>query len=231
VKCSLLALVTMAVLLSSGCETQVVEPITIAEDITVEAPQQAEKLVDNEWVAAARITLKPREALPLHKGLDRVVYSLSRYRLRFELQDQTPEVKDFDEGDIHWHGQDVHAVSNSGTLTAGYLTLSRKQPAPTPEKESGLLLAARGYSFSVLNNNDVRVVQVDLAGKGRVKKHFGNGQIVSVMTAAKMKFTAGTETVEKEFQVGDSFWQPAGDRTVQNLSGDAVRYIVTEFKE
>ena len=87
-KCSLLALITIIFLLGSGCETPVVEPITIAEDISVEAPEQAERLVENDQVAVTRITLKPREALPLHKGLDRVVYSLNRYRLRSELQNQ-----------------------------------------------------------------------------------------------------------------------------------------------
>ena len=228
----ILAVVSMAFLFGTGCEPPpVVEPITIAEDIAVEAPQQAEKLVDNEFVAATRIVLKPREALPLHKGLDRVVFSLSRYRLRVELQDQAPTVTDFNEGDINWLNADIHSARNGGTLTASYLVVGRKQAPPIPEKESELLSVARGYAYSILSNDEIRVVRVDVAGKGRVPKHFGNGQVVTVVTPAKIRFTAGDETVEKEFKAGDSIWQAAGDRSVRNLSSDPIRYLVFEFKE
>ena len=225
------ALLATILLLSTACESQPPPPPPkIVEDVSKEVPDMAKRLFENDYIAATLIELPPRAALPKHRCKDRVVYTMGHYRLREEPEGGDGQVTSITPDERSWRTAEVHTVSNSGATTATYLIVERKQPYPEPEKPSNLVSVARGYAGSVLNNEDVRVVQVSLAGKARIPAHDSSGRLIVALDPMKFRFTEGKEAVTKEFAKGDVHWQEAGSHRAQSLSGDPAKFLVIEFK-
>ncbi|MCP5117855.1 MAG: hypothetical protein GY953_44110 [bacterium] len=219
-------------LLSTSCQVEEpAPPPTTAEDVSVEAPELAKRLIENDYIAVTRIELAPRQGLPKHKAKDRVVHTLGRYRLRYAPEDGSPKILDVNEGETTWRPAEVQTITNGGATKVLYLTIERKQPYPEPENPSNLISVARGYAGSALNNEDVRVLEVSIRGKARIPNHDSSGRVICAMTPMKMRFTEGSETVEKEFAVGDVHWQEAGRHRAQSLSSEPARFLVIEFKK
>ncbi len=95
-------------------------------------------LLDNDSVSVVRFTVPPQGQLPMHRGKDRVVYSLSDYKIQLLRPDGVPSIKTFREGEVHWHGAGTHGIRNIGPITAEYLVVSRKGANPTPGVTSNL---------------------------------------------------------------------------------------------
>lgn len=226
----LVALVALTILLGTGCEAEVEAPVVIASSAAEAAPEQAQVVIDNDLVTVTKVTLKPREEIPIHEGKDRVVYSLNRYRLRYQEPDEAPVVKDFNEGDAHWHLAGTHSITNGGAITAEFLIIERKAPTPTPEEPSNLTGVARGYSSYVMNNADVRIVDVQLAAKGRVPNFNGSGGVVLMTSDGDVQFTSNKEPTRKEFKTGDILWLDAGVHSVRSYSSEPLAFRVFEFK-
>jgi hypothetical protein len=109
-----IALITLFI----GCGEQ--KEATVVEDIVAAAPEMVKVIFDNEFVKAVEFTIKPGEKLPLHKGGQRAICSLSDYTIRWTEGDQTIE-KSWTKGDVHWHDAVDHAVENIGDTDAHYL--------------------------------------------------------------------------------------------------------------
>ncbi len=230
-KYSLVALVVGIFLLGVSCSEPPVEAPAVIDDITKAAAENAKRILENEYVAVTSFELAPRQKLAMHEGGDRVVYSMSRYRLRLGTPDGTPEVKEFNEGDTNWYTAGLHEITNAGATTAKYITVEQKKPWPPSEKESGLLNAVRGFGKMAINNNDVRIVEVGLIPKGRVAKHHGSNRVMISVTPLKIRYTADAGAEEKEFQAGEAHWHEAGDHAIQSLSKEHIRFLVVEFKQ
>ena len=97
------------------------------EDFTCVAPEYSEVLLENPYMRVARFTLPPHETLPLHRGLNRVTYSLSAYNLRYK----SDKVGDIDRscrpGSVHYYEADNHQVENVGQTDARYLMFEMKE--------------------------------------------------------------------------------------------------------
>jgi hypothetical protein len=72
-------------LLSCGGE----KPEAIVEDIAKAAPDKVELLFENASVSVMRVTLPSQARLPMHRGRDRLIYSLTNYKLRY-IWDRPP---------------------------------------------------------------------------------------------------------------------------------------------
>ncbi len=96
------------------------------EDFTCVAPGKSEVLVENTYMRVARFTLPPGESLPRHRGLNRVTYALSAFKLKYVSDDFT-HIYVFDKGQVRYHEADTHAIENIGKTEAVYLMFELKE--------------------------------------------------------------------------------------------------------
>lgn len=209
-------------------------PVDVAEDIAAAAPTHVRTLFENDFVRLLEVTLQPQEGLPVHRGGDRVVYSLGDYRLRF-VEESTDEEARWEEGDVHWHDADEHSVANVGTETARFLVVERRASAvgggvvaPDPGDAAAM---DPDHGELLLDSEDARVVRVTLAPGEAQPLHQGLPRLVYSLTPYTIRYTeAGQDPVERSFQAGDAHWHEAGEHAVENTGATEARYVVIQFR-
>ncbi len=84
-------------------------------------------LLDNADFKITEVTLPKGGSVPMHSGINRIIYSLSDYQIMYESNSMSKGEKQFKSGDIHWHEASQHALQNNGETVAKYLVVSYKQ--------------------------------------------------------------------------------------------------------
>ena len=74
----------------------------------------------------ARFVLRPGDSLPRHRGLNRVVYALIPFTIRYDSDNWTID-QPFDAGGLHYYETDTHSIKNIGDTEAIYLMFELKQ--------------------------------------------------------------------------------------------------------
>jgi hypothetical protein len=100
---------------------------TVDNDVSAVAPNFASVLLDNADFKFTEITLQTGESIPMHSGINRIIYSLSDYELAYESDAKGKLNKQFATGDIHWHEACQHALKNSGETEAKFLVIGFKR--------------------------------------------------------------------------------------------------------
>jgi len=67
------------------------------------------------------------ESIPMHAGINRIIYSLSNYDLNYESDAKGVLDKQFKSVDIHWHEACQHALQNNGKIDAEFLVVGYKK--------------------------------------------------------------------------------------------------------
>ncbi len=220
------AIIPVLLLLACGPSE---EPEAIVEDIVKAAPQNVELLLDKPSISVIRVTLPPQARLPMHRGGDRVVYSLSDYKLRYLTPGTEGKIQDFRAGDIHWHSSGTHTVQNIGPIEARYLVVTRKGVNPTPGVTSNIAELAPDKARVIFENRDSKVIEITLQPKDKLPVHNAAGRAVYTLTAAKLRFTAGGQTTEEEWPEGAAHWHDGGEHAVENLSAAPVKFLIFEM--
>jgi len=97
-----------------------------AEDFTCLAGNRSEVLLENEFMRVARFTLAPGDELPAHRGLNRVMYPLAGFDLRYAANG-TAETRSYGAGSACYFVAETHAVANVGATEARYLMFELRQ--------------------------------------------------------------------------------------------------------
>lgn len=100
---------------------------TLENDVKAVAPDFANQRFDNEAFRITEVTLPPGENLPMHSGMNRIIYSLSDYRIRYESNIEEKGEKSFQTGDVHWHRACKHALENTGEKEVRFLVAAYKR--------------------------------------------------------------------------------------------------------
>ncbi len=100
---------------------------TLENDVTTVAPDFANQGFENEAFRITEVTLPPGENIPMHSGINRVIYSLTDYRIRYESNREGKGEKSFQTGDAHWHEACKHALENTGNKEARFLVVAYKR--------------------------------------------------------------------------------------------------------
>ena len=97
-----------------------------ARDFTCLAGDRSEVLLENEFMRVARFTLAPGDGIGRHRGLNRVMYPLSEFSLRYE-SDRLDLTEEAAPGTPRYLPAEPHAVSNVGETPACYLMFELRQ--------------------------------------------------------------------------------------------------------
>jgi quercetin dioxygenase-like cupin family protein len=216
-----------------GCGGQ--KEKTVVEDIVAAAPEMTNVVLENDYVKAVEFTLKPGEALPLHKGGKRAIYALSDYKIKWTAGDQTTE-NEWTKGEAHWHYAVDHAVENIGDTDARYLVVTRKDMA---------LLATEGYDVSqdasmldmnhsenIFENDYVRIIELKIPVEEGQPMHQGVNRLIYSLNSYTIKYTSDKmETKESTMEAGDAHWHTADEHAVENIGDTEAHYVIFEFKK
>ena len=99
---------------------------TIENDVTSVSPGTTQTLFENDEFKLTRVVLPKGESIPMHSGINRVIYSLSDYDLKYDSDTEGMVDKSFKSGDVHWHEACKHALENNGDTEAIFLVVSYK---------------------------------------------------------------------------------------------------------
>jgi hypothetical protein len=95
-------------------------------DVHSVSEDHAEILFENELFKLTKVTLPPNGEIPMHSGINRVIYSLSDYTIRYQAEAEPMTQRSFKDGDVHWHEACMHALENIGDTDAEYLVVTYK---------------------------------------------------------------------------------------------------------
>ena len=106
-------------------------PQTDDYDITQDASQldsdHANIILENEHIRIIEMKLAAGESQVMHHGINRLIYSLTSYQIKFISDKMETMDTKMEAGDAHWHTADEHAVENIGETLAHYLIFEFKQ--------------------------------------------------------------------------------------------------------
>jgi quercetin dioxygenase-like cupin family protein len=94
-------------------------------------PRHVKVALENDRVRAIRVTLGPRETVPLHSHPSAVGVFLTEASLRNDLSEKSPENVRARPGDVVWFEPTTHATTNTGRLGVELVIIELKQP-PLP---------------------------------------------------------------------------------------------------
>jgi len=99
---------------------------TVVNDVTAVSPDFAKTLFENEDFKITQVNLPIGESIPMHSGINRVIYSLTDYKIMYESNKDEKRDKQFQKGDVHWHEACQHALLNNGDTEAKFLVVNYK---------------------------------------------------------------------------------------------------------
>lgn len=99
----------------------------IENDVSSVSAEFANVLIDNDEFKVIEVTLPVNAKIPMHSGVNRVIYSLSDYQIMYNSTKEGEIEKTFKSGDIHWHEACQHGLENLGQTEAKYLVVSYKE--------------------------------------------------------------------------------------------------------
>ncbi len=100
---------------------------TVEMDVNSVSPDFTQILFDNDDFKITEVKLPFGEKIPSHSGVNRIIYSLSGYDLKYESEKVDEAEKYFAAGDIHWHDACSHSMENVGETEANFLVVGYKK--------------------------------------------------------------------------------------------------------
>ncbi|MEO8071740.1 MAG: hypothetical protein ABI686_00690 [Acidobacteriota bacterium] len=91
------------------------------------AAKNAKELLNNEYFEVTDVNLSAKESLPTHFGLNRAIYSISPYTIKYKEGDGEAQERSFKQGDVHFHPTGLHTVENVGATEAKFLVVEFKK--------------------------------------------------------------------------------------------------------
>ena len=233
--CTALALIVLGCGGGGDGDAQQAGDDSVVTDIARDAPESATVLLENDFVRVAEFHLAPGEALPPHRGRNRVVYALSDFKAAFTENGVARDVE-HEKGSIHWHAAGDHAIANIGQTEARYLVVERKASrlleAPIRGQQQDITHVAPDRSRLRFENDYMRVAEFTLAPGATLPSHHGTNRVMYALTPMKLKFEsdAGNAGID-DLEAGQAHWHEIDTHAVENLGDAEAVFLVFELKK
>lgn len=99
----------------------------VENDVTAVSPKFTQTLFENDDFKMTEVNLPIGESIPMHSGINRIIYSLTDYKIIYESNKDEKSEKQLKKGDVHWHEACQHALLNNGETQAHFLVVNYKQ--------------------------------------------------------------------------------------------------------
>jgi quercetin dioxygenase-like cupin family protein len=102
---------------------------SLENDVNAVASDFASLLFDNDNFRLTEVALPQGEKIPMHSGINRLIYSLTDYQILYDSNKEGKAEKTFKTGEAHWHEACQHALENTGQGEARFLVVAYKPSA------------------------------------------------------------------------------------------------------
>jgi len=209
-----------------------------SEMIAESTPGVQDKVFENEYIKAFKVSLDPNQHLPWHEGGPRLVYSLTDYSIRFaeDPDDTTTKEESFKKEEVHWHTESVHRVENTGNNVAEFMIFMR-EPGSFPESaeyaaQTNVENVKPKDTDEVLENNAVHVMKVTLSPGEKAPMHVGTKRLIYSLSDYTITYNKpNQEAEEQSYEMGDIHWHDGGEHAVKNSGENPAKFLVMEFKK
>lgn len=99
---------------------------SLENDVNSVAEDVATIVFENVDFRVTEVRLPPSGKVPMHSGINRIIYALSDYQINYESDTEGAMEKAFQKGDAHWHEACMHALENTGGTEAFFLVVAYK---------------------------------------------------------------------------------------------------------
>jgi len=191
-------------------------------------PGQVQLLFENPYVWVTSVTLKPGESLPMHETGKRIVYPLTYSELLY-VPNYEPEQVAENEGAVHWHPNEAHALVNRGKTAVRRVAVIRK---PYPLPKPGVQVCCEVVEKTPFNariifeNNEARVIEIRLQRGESQPVHFASNRVIYSLSSYRLRM--GDEV--HRYDPGSVDWSGPSEHSVENVGESEARYIVFELK-
>ncbi len=101
----------------------------LKNDVNAVSPDFSKVFLDNESFKVTKVLLPKGQKLPMHAGVNRIIYSLSDYQIMYKSDKGSASdgEKQMKKEDVHWHEACQHAIENTGQTDAEFIVVSYKK--------------------------------------------------------------------------------------------------------
>jgi len=197
---------------------------------------EPEKIFENDYARVFRVQLEPGESLSPHEGGPRLIYSLSDYSIDWVENGEQEGTKNWKQGDVHAHGEGMHAATNNGQTTAEWIAFVRKSdqlPACEMQSQEEAMREVSGEQAKVLYEDDMfKIAEVQLAAGEEIPMHEGMNRLIYSMSDYTMAYLEeGEGATQTTYKAGDVHWHDACNHSVSNPGDNNARFLVVGYKE
>jgi hypothetical protein len=100
---------------------------SINQDASQSDTDHATAVFENDNVRVVEVKIAAGDSQPMHDGVNRLIYSITAYKIEYTSDQMDTKEMTMNAGDIHWHTSDQHAVKNIGETLAHYVIFEFKQ--------------------------------------------------------------------------------------------------------
>lgn len=206
--------------------------LTVTAASQTERPKQEKLLFQNEYVRVVEVTLAKGEKLPPHDSGNRLIYSLTKYSLKYSWGDRST-IEKRKAGEIHFHPSGIHSEENAGPEKVSFLLIERTDtalPAVTIEGEDMAKMSPSNTKV-IFDRDMAKVFQVTLPPRDAVGMHLGLHRIIYGVTGydLKVKGADGAE-VRVSGKKASIRWETPSLHSVENPTGGVAKLLVFAFK-
>jgi hypothetical protein len=208
------------------------------EDIIASAPLEASLSFNNNYVTVVSCDLKPGTRLPAFEVGNFTLYSLSNCEISC-LDGNRPVTKGLSEGSLFWSPGGHQEIENKGTDNARFFIVARKAVA-LPEYlledlEHDVSRTAPEVAKLLLDNDYIRVIEVNLQPGEEIKTHRGIARIIYSLNPYTIKYNTdefkNDSSTQKTFEPGYTHWHESGSHSLVNIGETPMRDLIFEFKK
>jgi hypothetical protein len=197
---------------------------------------EPEKIFENEYARVFSVQLEPGESLSPHEGGPRLIYSLSDYSIDWVENGEQEGTKNWKQGDVHVHGEGMHAATNNGQTTAEWLAFVRKSdqlPDCEMQSQEEAMREVSEEQVKVLYEDDMfKIAEVRLSAGEEIPMHEGVNRVIYSMADYTLAYQEeGEDMTQRTFKAGDVHWHDACNHSVSNPSDNSAHFLVVGYKE
>lgn len=237
--CHLLAgLVLATALLGVGCRgSQSTSDTLSVRSLPTVIPHRVNALLANQYVEVLQVTLPPGDQLPVFEAPSTLLYPLSAVDLNLTV-DQQPTTWEAPREVATWQSGGRLSFRNESNQTARFLMFYRvtpSLPAVVDHVAGDVADSLPQFTQIVLDNDDVRVLDVRLPARTATPLHQGLNRVVYALNAYQLRHgsldESGTmQTTTLPVEPGFVSWEPRGPHQTENIGDAEAHYLVVGFR-
>jgi len=189
-------------------------------------------LLKNDWIMIKKMEIAPGKEVPMHKGGNRLIVSLSEYSLQFKEEGSETIEKNWKRGEVHWHDKNFHTVKNIGTTPARFMILTKLAELPAATKESNKHKEDGLLPRKFFENDEVSVSEVILKPGKKQPKHAGGIRAVIALSDYEILYNSDCVKNRKSNIKNESVHLHDADKhSVSNIGKTDAHFLIVEFKK